>query len=299
MAKAQKKSRVSSEDTVIAPGFGTQRDLEKLARDLSDGGDTIPVEAVKAMMESRGGGIRRSTKNSAASEQKVASTPISSAWADFMQEEGVTTAAAADTTTKRQLEEPANDTIGAKQTTTGSRKYQLPKKKTNKKSKTKTPSGVLVQTGTLDSSIVGRTRTAPRPFLSLEVPTRILPGVRIAKVFTAGHACHCLALSDKKVAYVWGRNETNQLTDQFPKDVYQPTILSDVSFDAAAVGKYHTIILDKGKLRAVGLNKTGQCGAKSNVEQLGSFKDCVFSGDDEPTIAQVRKILLLTRLTLS
>lgn len=78
----------------VAPGFGTRADIEQLQKDL---GETLPVEAVLAVMQSRGRGVslrsKRGNDDGAESKPKESSSGI---WANFMQDEGVMSALGAN-----------------------------------------------------------------------------------------------------------------------------------------------------------------------------------------------------------
>ena len=41
------RNRGQEQDPVVAPGFGTKNDIEKLSQDLSGSGATLPVAAVE------------------------------------------------------------------------------------------------------------------------------------------------------------------------------------------------------------------------------------------------------------
>lgn len=134
-----RRSRRSTD--IIAPGFGTQADIERLARDLSEGSDSaISPALVLQLMTSKGRGRRRGEPE----PSTAAPAPTSSAWADFMKEEGV-----AGDEKKRSIDETKEDEskAGGK-----SRTYELD----FSKKKIKAASGILVQSGTLHSAIVGR-----------------------------------------------------------------------------------------------------------------------------------------------
>jgi alpha-tubulin suppressor-like RCC1 family protein len=301
------------QDPILAPGFGTQRDLQRLARELtqasssSNNSTVFTVEAIQCLMERRGRGLRQTEE-----EAKAPVAATSSAWDDFMEEAGMGAA------TKEEEEEPvltgkrgrssavAEATTTASTSTTSSREYNLAALESaaslNKKFKPNASSnssgGILLQTGTLDCAIVGRKMAElnwAAPY-TLSVPTRILSSsIKIQKVIAAGHACHCIAITTRGIAYGWGRNEQMQLGSSFPKNVYQPTPLvsedhmSDLVTDAA-VGKGHSLLLLRsGQMMACGSNKSGQCGINSTaIEVVPNFRNCTFaSGGDTPTVIQV------------
>lgn len=143
-----RRSRRSTD--IIAPGFGTQTDIERLARDLSEGSAENPIspELVLQLMTSKGRGRRRGAPDP---EAAASAAPTSSAWADFMKEEGVANEVKSNEATKRSIDETTKDgTVG--KTGGESRTYELD---FNKK-KAKPTTGLLVQSGTLNSAIVGR-----------------------------------------------------------------------------------------------------------------------------------------------
>lgn len=231
----------------------------------------------------------------------------SSAWADFMKEEGVdiygraggsTGAAAAAAATssgpsndnsKQNQGETKKKKAAAKKKTGKRRGYNLEaleqayQKLSTKKAKlAASAGGSLLQSGTLDVTVVGRKGMSKEaPAYQLQVPTRILPGIGITKVFTSCNACHSIALDASGQAYGWGRNDQGQLTSALPSNVATPTLLESLAKDytmvAAALGKGHTLVLtDQGQVLAVGFNKMGQCGVKSSVETISQFKPCIF-----------------------
>ena len=286
MTNTQRRSRRSNE--VIAPGFGTRQDLERLARDLSSD-SVFPVAAVQAMMESRGRGIRSSRRSgdaAAAASAPVTSTPVSSAWADFMKEEGVNDASQG-TDSKRSAAD--SDEANPASSTTGNRTYTLALGKDKKKKKS---CGLLVQAGTLEWTVVGRTKNFNwDAAYTLTAPT-ILSGLRVHSVFTAGHACHSLAIAENGKVYGWGRNESNNLTSSLGKNVWAPTELPGIPSGnvlSASVGKSHTLVLvDKEGIYAVGSNKVGQCGVNKGTEQVANFRKSNFADGLDPEIVKVR-----------
>lgn len=304
------RRRGQGQDPVVAPGFGTKQDIEKLTQDLSTGGDAkLPSEAVEAMMNSRGRGIQSpNPKDPNGADSKPGAT--SSAWADFMKEEGVDLAAAASAPAATATASAPAAATTALASNDNEKKKAATKKKSSGGSKRKSynlqpleditcqPSaskkaklsggggGALLQSGTLDVSAIGRKGLSKElPTYQLMCPTRILPGVGITKVFTSCNACHYIALDVSGQVYGWGRNDAGQLTKDMAANVAVPTLLSsessglaDVTIISAAVGKTHSLVLtDDGKVFAVGSNKMGQCGIKSATENVTQFKPCVFA----------------------
>lgn len=299
---SRRSARVSKRDPIVAPGGGTQRDLESLSQNLG-----LPLEAVTAMMRAQGKGISKTRRGKREEpEAETAPTPISSAWADFMQEEGVDLAASATTTSTAEAA-AAEDTSSKTTTTTapaepttGPRTYVLPlvpkwasEEETTSRPAKKTKSdafpkgGVLVQTGTLDSAMIGRTkRTLDKPY-DLLVPTVLLPKIPIGTVIASCNASHVMAIGvSGRPVYGWGRNEHGQLGDvEGRTTVAKPTLLNlpdgwDRVVDGA-VGKSHSMLLEAsdssegGTLYATGVNKVGQCGVNTSTENIGNWRKCV------------------------
>jgi len=259
-------------------------------------------------MNSRGRGIL----SPGAKDPSANKGTTSSAWANFMAEEGVDlygsaagtgtgTANDADqsntTTAANNNDDDNNGNINIKKRAATKKKsgkhksYNLqiledvfsgePATKKAKKGDNNTGAGVLLQSGTLDVTVVGRKGLSKEnPSYQIQTPTRILPGVGITKVFTHCSACHSIALDTSGQVYGWGRNDLGQLTKDMPANVAVPTLLeglSDYTIVSAAVGKGHTLLLtNEGQVLAVGNNKEGQCGIKSSTESVNQFKLCVF-----------------------
>ena len=257
-------------------------------------------------MNSRGRGILSPTpKDPNAANAKPGAT--SSAWADFMKEEGVDlygakqqddnpdSAAATAGSSNATSDNPDHDKKKKAAATTTKKKSSNKRKSYNlqvlessaaepasKKAKTAaTAGGALVQSATLVVTVVGRKALSKEnPSYQIQTPTRILPGIGITKVFTSCNACHSIALDVSGQAYGWGRNDSGQLTKDLGANVATPTLLeglADQTIVSAAVGKFHTLVLtNEGTVLAVGSNKVGQCGIKSSTESLNQFKPCVF-----------------------
>lgn len=92
------------------------------------------------------------------------------------------------------------------------------------------------------------------------------------------------------MAYGWGRNETGQLGLGYTSAVVPlPTQLSipgeeeQIEFVAAAVGKYHTVLVGKnGLVYASGGNGCGQLGINNaGVKQIEKFRKCSVMGQVE------------------
>lgn len=301
--RRRRSARVLEHDPILAPGFGTRKDISKLARELSvNNSNTLTVAAVEALMKSRGTGVRRS---SAAAEPAAAAPPASTAWADFMAEDDAPgaattttttgtaagtagTTAAAASTTAASTDDDSKKRKSVSKSVPGSRRvYELPidgscMEPGKKKAKSDYTGGVLLQAGTLDSATVGRTKSKLVEPYHLTVPTCILPGVSIAKVFTSCNAVHSIAIDSTGTAWCWGRNEAGQLGASFPAEVILPTKMEvpGGKMIMAAIGKSHTLFLmEDGSVYGVGSNKAGQCGVKSSVDLIPNYRKCVLPED--------------------
>jgi hypothetical protein len=290
----RRSARVHKRDPIIAPGFGTQQDLETLANDLGQ-----PVAVVQAIMASQGRGTRRRGQPAADDATTTPAPVVNSAWADFLSEEhpvgnaasatastGTATVASSGNRTK------SND---ASASASDNRTYILPivpswsqQKPKSKKAKTTTSGGVLVQAGTLDASCIGRTKIAMDRSFDLKVPSILLPRLKVTKVISSCNAAHALAIDTTGNVYGWGRNETSQLGSGLGTYVGRPFLLEGLNnfvIVGGAVGKSHSIVLTQNQeLWAVGSNKVGQCGIKSSMDPVPNFRKCVLDAN----VIQVR-----------
>lgn len=305
-ASQRRSARVRQHDPIIYPGFGTRKDIIKLANELSFGSVRFPIEAAEAMMRSRGRGLGAGVdpaEDEANPSTNGSAVPLSVAWADFMKEEGVIDSSnktgsdrktTPSTTTKRS--DTGKDAVaGSSSSRVATKKREYldedegqPRKK-GKTSSAGSSVGVLVQTGTLDASLVGRSKVKMNDACpwSLPTPTRLMTKIPVHRVFTSCNAAHSIAVDRKGVAYGWGRNETSQLGPDLPKNVAYPTKLPLAgALDQAALGKGHTLFLmTDGSLWAVGANKAGQCGVRNTSEVVTNYRKCALP--DDITIKQV------------
>jgi alpha-tubulin suppressor-like RCC1 family protein len=295
---------------IVAPGFGTASDVQRLSQDL---GGTLPVTAVTAMMRSEGRGIRGKSDTSGAqpgtTNPPSASPQTSNAWADFIQEEGVGGADVLQVDAKKEPEDESSnkrrkteDTASTSASTSTSASASTRPAKTTTASATlddhddgtldydlsvlscqeDLPFGSLVQSGTLDTTIIGRKnlKSTETAVYHLNVPTVLLPKIAITQVFTSCNAAHAIALDKSNQAYGWGRNEGLCLGSSMGEEtttIPTPQIVAS-NIQTAALGKFHTIFLQTdGSLHALGTNKVGQCGWKQNVKSSGVLKACVAS----------------------
>jgi len=290
MARSTRRSsRNRGTNDIVAPGFGTNSDVNQLARDL---GGSLPRNAVLAMMQSEGRGLAGTSEGSGNatgdSAPPFASPKTSSAWADFLQEEGGTAVASGSKTesSAKSNEPPAKklkmeDGLPSSSSSAGEKvEYDV---STLASDKDEESYGSLVQTGTMDSTLVGRKnlKATDVAVYHLSVPTVLMPTVAISKVFTSCNAAHAIAIDKSNQAYGWGRNEGLVLGSEFGEDVKViPTpriIASDIK--SAALGKTHTLFLKTdGTIHALGQNKVGQCAWRGNVKQSGVLKACIIPG---------------------
>jgi alpha-tubulin suppressor-like RCC1 family protein len=263
---------------VVAPGFGTSADVENLQADL---GGSLPVNAVTAMMRSEGRGVSGTSEAS----NPLTSPQTTNAWADFINEEGV-----GGSDALKKSEEPTEEPSTKRRKTDDEEtpaaeenaEYDFSVLTTSNK---KAPSGSLVQSGTLDATMIGRKalKSTDEAVYHLNIPTSLLPKVAITKVSTSCNAAHCIAIDRANQAYGWGRNENMVLGEAFGETKVVPTpqvIASDIQ--DAALGKTQTIFLKTdGTLHALGTSKSGQCGWRQNVKQSGTLKACVLLGGNK------------------
>jgi hypothetical protein len=261
---------------VIAPGFGTQQDLKQLAQDLG-----VSTEIVQTIMASQGRGYTRRSRG--ATEEETKPAVVSTAWADFLSEADPAAVAPADdmaagTSGKKRGKPAAEDNL--KET---ARTYELPlvaswsKSQTKKKkAKSDAQGGILVQAGTLNASIIGRSKPVLDKSFDLVLPSVLTHRIRFTKVISSCNAAHALAIAEDGHVYGWGRNEANQLGSGIGTNVARPFLLSlEGTIVDGAVGKSHSIVLDvEHQLWAVGSNKLGQLGIKSSVESAQNFRKC-------------------------
>ena len=292
--KQRRSARVLQHDPIVAPGFGTRKDLQRLARELSSDSVTFPVKAVEEMMKSRGRGIRRGGGDDSEAQDDSTAPAVSSAWADFMMEEGVQDAVMSGSNNGDKGKAEASSRGG--DSTAKKRSYDTSAIAMVDKKPKKHDGGILVQAGTLDSTLVGRSKTKLQELYDLTVPTRIMgSSILIKSVVTSCTAVHSIAIDTNGRAYGWGRNEHSALGSHLPEAVVLPTRLklaSEVDEDdrvvSAAVGKGHTMLLmEDSAVYAVGWNKAGQCGVRTSTEVIPNFRKCVFEIPDV-TIVQVR-----------
>jgi alpha-tubulin suppressor-like RCC1 family protein len=278
------RNRSSKDKEIVAPGFGTTADVARLSQDL---GGSLPVNAVQAMMQSQGRGIRGKSE-AAAEGNPLASPQTSNAWADFIQEEGVKLNF--DSSKKPSADEPLSK---RRKTATekGSQQQKMASTETPDKveydlsilsdsdnSSGSKPFGSLVQSGTLDSRLVGRKplKATDVAVFHLNVPHVLLPKIVITKVCTSCNAAHAIAIDKSNQAYGWGRNEGLVLGNmEGATHVPTPQIIAS-QIQTAALGKSHTIFLKTdGTLHALGTNKSGQCGWRQNIKSSGTLKACI------------------------
>jgi len=300
---------------VVAPGGGTQADVNHLSRQLG-----MRSDAVHAILNCQGAGVeairsRRSRGAGAADPTAPTAMTTSTAWADFMSEEGFgqATSNEAPTSTqrsKRSRKDTPDDTEISSTITNNApvkRDYVLPIKprmRLGQKSKTSSSSdddddgyveaGILAQTGSLDGTMPGRSaRPLTLENVDLKVPTLVMyesvfGKTKIALIATSSSACHSVAIDTTGQAFAWGRNENGQcgigtLSDCVP---YPTPIGADLQYVGAAVGKSHSLLIehDTGIVYGAGSNKMGQCGVNHSMETVLNFKKCFLAGASDKNI---------------
>jgi len=324
-SKKSKKSKSSHKayyTEIVAPGGGTKADLHNLSRHLG-----LSYPQVLAIMTSRGRGLSRRSlggaEDTTAADALASAGMAANAWGDFM----------AEATAGLEEDGRADDAAAAAAVSSGTaageseaREYVLPilprmakpdgkasSTSPRKKKKAKmidtadtypyvTP-GRLAQTGTLDSTVPGRTKRQLTQDYDLEEPTflplaavadddeeaaELDPNPKFALIATSSTSNHSIAITTDGIAYGWGRNEANQLgllsgacaTVPLPTRLVGPW--EDTPLVGAATGKSHSVVIDAdGQAYAVGSNKCGQCGVNTSIDDITKFRKCVLAGGAE------------------
>uniref|UniRef100_A0A7S2S1V5 Uncharacterized protein n=1 Tax=Eucampia antarctica TaxID=49252 RepID=A0A7S2S1V5_9STRA len=292
-------------DPVVAPGGGTQADVNNLSRQLG-----MRTDAVHAILNCQGAGVEavRSNRRSGATSSVTNETAATStAWADFMSEEGFGS-------NKKEKEEDVGDERNKRSrresapkkaiTITGARDYTLPIKprmrlgdRSDDDDGEYVEPGILAQTGSLDSTMPGRSK---RPLtlekVDLQAPTllmyeSIFAKTPVAFIATSSSSCHSICIDTFGMAYAWGRNESGQCgTGAISDCIAYPTRVGESKFVGAAVGKSHSILIeaDTGVTYAAGSNKVGQCGVNHKIETILNFRKCFLAGNENQTIIPVQ-----------
>lgn len=330
MAPAAGKKRTSSSTSTAAAGAnpnasssgngGSASDIASLSRSLG-----ISVQAVEAMLAAQGSGIEPTTTTSSSRSSRastlVAPAPAAprasgsagagKAWSDFMTEEISAVNVNTSTNTPSSKDVPGPTAASTKDTASTSSSHAKEEDKQNP-SITSSDAGVLLQTGTLDSSVAGRkdkilfTATAILRSCDLFVPTKLVPdvfssaSVKITKIATSCSACHSLCIDTNGNLYGWGRNEEAQLSSSSnnwsestaklsvykPRKIDGPWSADATPLTTAAVGKSHSIVIDaKGLAYACGSNKCGQLGVGLNTDRFTTFKKCAILTNLPPSKA--------------
>jgi len=297
MAPARKRrtrNQSPSNSEIVAPGGGTQADVNSLANSLGLGAD-----AVSDILNCEGSGVAPARRSRSSVGAVAGTAPVtSSAWADFMADgdeagktpaTATTTAAATGSSAKRAKTEEA---VESKQSSSTVREYKLP---VMTRMSAITP-GVLAQTGTLDAKIVGRTKRPLTEAYDLQEPTVLafessFNKQPVAAVITSSSATHSIAITKDGSAYSWGRNEAGQcgFGDTSGCVPLPKKIELAGKFVGGAVGKAHSVLIDEsGVVYAVGANKYGQCGVNSSNEAVLNWRKCSIVDADGAKIVQVR-----------
>jgi alpha-tubulin suppressor-like RCC1 family protein len=155
--------------------------------------------------------------------------------------------------------------------------------------------GVLLQTGTLDWNIVGRSKKNATNLSAkdLDCPTvltrQTFNGKKVLFVATSSVACHSVAVDVAGQAYVWGRNEAGQIGNNSTVTVTTPMPITGgwgkAKIVSAAVGKSHTILIDEnGKGWGTGRCSEGQLGVNLLTANVKSFKQMVFAAPTDKAV---------------
>lgn len=203
---SRRSTRNRGTNDVVAPGFGTNSDINQLTKDL---GGSLPRNAVLAMMQSEGRGLVGASDGNSAGAAPFASPKTSSAWADFLQEEGGSAVAKAESSSseKPPAKKLKMEDGGLVSTSTSSEKVEYDLAVLSSATDKSESYGSLVQSGTMDSTLVGRKnlKATDKAVYHLAVPTVLMPKVAITKVFTSCNAAHAIAIDKSNQAYGWGR----------------------------------------------------------------------------------------------
>ena len=146
-------------------------------------------------MTCQGLGVRSRRSDAAAdSEPAPAMAAMNNVWGDWMNEEMTAATPAASAAAEGKEEKP---TSAPAVESTGPREYILPVEAPASKP------GILLQTGTLDATIPGRS-SIPKQMrsLDLECPTVLFPGAlggkKFVRVVTSPTACHSVGITKGK-----------------------------------------------------------------------------------------------------
>ncbi len=200
----RRSSRNRGTNDIVAPGFGTNSDINSLTRDL---GGSLPRNAVLAMMQSEGRGLAGETSGNSAGAAPFASPKTSSAWADFLQEEGGSALSGSSSSKSSDKEPPAKKLkMEAPSSTSSGAKVDYDLSAITSSSE-KDSYGSLVQSGTMDSTLVGRKnlKATDKAVYHLALPTVLMPKIAITKVCASCNGAHAIAIDKSNQAYGWGR----------------------------------------------------------------------------------------------
>jgi len=298
------RDRHTGDNDVIAPGHGTANDINRLTRDL-DG--NLPNTAVLAMMKCEGNGIASNSD----STTPFASPKTSSAWSDFMAEAGpeldsnsaendagdvADAANKSNAPPNKKLKMEEGLKVETSSSSDGQTGYNLSVLSAGKMEE-KASFGSLVQSGTMDSTFVGRKnlKATDNAVYHLAFPTVLMPLVAITKVCASCNGAHAIAIDKSNQAWGWGRNEGLVLGSSMGEDakvIPTPKVIA-TDILTAALGKSHTLFLKSdGTIHALGQNKVGQCGWRGNVKQSGVLKPslALVSKKEDGTNPVFRKI---------
>ncbi|GMH87521.1 hypothetical protein TL16_g10880, partial [Triparma laevis f. inornata] len=265
----KKRSRSAARGAGGGGKSADDKTVVKLSHTLS-----ISEEEVKKMIESKGNDgpppTSRRGRSEAPKEVKKEDTGVSasSAWADFMDDEGAEEGVKLESKVSK-----AAELVGK------NNKY-LKVKSDSMEKEEEGREGILIQTGTLDWDTVGRSKKNASEVGTLDImePTvltrSVFGGRKVRLVAASCTSCHSFAVDVEGKLYGWGRNEAGQLGNGETKTVTTPTLVetnaknwSNRKIVSVAVGKSHSVVLDDlGEGWSVGKNEHGQLGIGSQTD---------------------------------
>jgi hypothetical protein len=195
-----RKSTPTDAPTVSLPSGGTAANLSHLSSVLG-----LPTSLVESIMTCQGFGVRarRGDGDAPAEGGGEAMTAMSNVWGDWMSEEmtGAATASTAAASAPAAASATAPAAAKTEETkSTGPRSYILPLRPPSSQV---TP-GLLLQTGTLDSTIPGRGHVGKVPRnVDLECPTQLIPGKKFVWVATSATSCHSVGITQGEFTVFW------------------------------------------------------------------------------------------------
>lgn len=201
MPRPRKSTTSTTESTVSLPSNGTAADISRLSSTLG-----LSTNVVTDIMTCQGMGVRSSRSSVPSADSGAdgaAMAAMSNVWGDWMSEEmtgAASSGTAAAATTKTEAPAATSAPVAAPVESTGPRSYILPLKPIQSKP------GILLQTGTLDSTIPGRSSVPKQTrVIDLECPTIIFSeavgGKKFVKVVTSATSCHSVGITEGELSF--------------------------------------------------------------------------------------------------